>query len=88
MNEKEALMSAIEIIGGQHNVAELFNISQSAVSQWVKNGVCPPNRVLDLSRATDWVVPCNKLAPRFYPEEIKPQKMKQRIVIKIDEPLH
>ena len=57
-----ATRQAIQLVGGVARTAQIFEVSRSAIYQWLDRGV-PANRVLALSRITQGQV---------LPEEIRP----------------
>ena len=57
-----ATKEAIKLAGGVTATARFFDVTRSAIYQWVERG-CPANRVLALSRLVDG---------RILPEEIRP----------------
>lgn len=44
---------AVRKAGGARRVAELLGVRRQAVYKWIKRGVVPPKRVLELSKAAD-----------------------------------
>lgn len=68
-SEKEALLEALNIVGGQSALARMFDIKQQAVQQWLKNGV-PYKRVIPIEKATRRKVSRYRLKPSFFEPEI------------------
>ena len=60
-----ALNEAIRLLGGKNQVAELFDIHENAVHQWLSKGV-PANRVLTLVHAVDHQVSAKELRPDVF----------------------
>lgn len=52
MEAKKAIVRAIEAAGTQRNLAQTLGITDQAVSQWVKDGCVPLNRIKEVSRVT------------------------------------
>ena len=63
---KESLLQAIEIVGGQSQLAELLDIKQGHVSMWVnRNKKAPPAEyVLKIEKATG--ISRHKLRPDVF----------------------
>lgn len=43
---------AIHAVGSQKQLAELLGCSQQNVSFWLRQGYCPPERVVEVEQAT------------------------------------
>lgn len=54
--------NAVEIAGSQRRLALHLNVSQQAISEWVKRGFVPDNRVDDVLNAVD--PNCESIRPR------------------------
>jgi len=56
------------VIGSYAAIGAIFDppVSPQAVSKWVDAGV-PPDRVLTIARATDYLVTPHRLRPDLYP---------------------
>ena len=63
--EKNALLEAIKIVGGQSALARILGIKQQSINQWLKNGV-PYARVVPIEHATKRKVSRYKLKPSFF----------------------
>lgn len=67
--KQPALALAIKVVGGPQKLADFINknygpITIQAVSNWKR---CPPNRVLQIEHATNFVVRRHRLRPDLYP---------------------
>lgn len=62
-----AIEKAVEVCGGQRQLAERLGVTQSAVNQWV-NGVrpVPPARCRAIQEATNFEVTCADLRPDVF----------------------
>lgn len=60
----EALKQAIELAGGQTKLARAIGTTQGHVSQWLRRGKVPADKVLKIERATG--VPAHKLRPDVF----------------------
>lgn len=56
---------AIKAVGTAKALATPLGVSPQAVGKWLKEGVVPPERVLDVERLSG--VPCYLLNPIIYP---------------------
>ena len=68
-NPKQALLSAIDCVGGQPNLAKVLGIRQQSVSKWVRAGRAPATRVLAIEKATGGHITRHQLRPDLYPDE-------------------
>lgn len=61
-----ALQQAIQVCGGQSALAKLLDppVKAQAVQQWKR---VPPERVIDVARATGFKVTPHELRPDLYP---------------------
>lgn len=60
-----ALQKVVEYFGSEKALADKFNISQQAVSQWFDRGV-PPHRVPLIIKMTNGLVSPGDLRPDIY----------------------
>ena len=68
MTPHQAFEKAIAIAGGQSAMAGRLDVKQGHVWYWLnKMGQCPPDRVLDVERATAGAVSRHQLRPDIYP---------------------
>lgn len=66
---KSFLIKAVEILGGQVATAKSVGVAQAHVWAWInktKDGI-PPEKVIAVSKATDWGVTPHQLRPDLYP---------------------
>lgn len=61
-----SVKKAVEVVGGQAELAALCGVSQQAVYRWTVAG-CPATRVLDVEKATAGKVTRHELRPDLYP---------------------
>lgn len=66
MEHNTHIAEAFDLVGGVSAVARLFGITAWAASKWETKGV-PPNRVIDLAKATGWRKTPHQLSPDIYP---------------------
>lgn len=66
--EKDALLSAIKIIGSQSVLARKLGIKQQTVFVWTKTGL-PPRRVLQVEQLTGGKISRHDLKPSIYPRD-------------------
>ena len=59
------LCEALDLLGGDSRVAELFGIHRNAVWQWREKGI-PADRVLTLVHAVDHQVSAKELRPDVF----------------------
>lgn len=66
---RDALLQAIEKVGSQAKLADILDVGQTAISNWLhrESGV-PAERVLSIEAATG--VSRHDLRPDLYPREI------------------
>lgn len=64
---KNTLHEILNEFGSQHALASQLGVSQQTVSRWIKLGVVPPRKVLDLEKLTG--IPRHQLNPIIYPPE-------------------
>lgn len=67
IRKRSGLEQAILILGGQSELAERLEVGQSAVAHWLQAGRVPADRVIAVSRATEYQVTPNELRPDIYP---------------------
>jgi DNA-binding transcriptional regulator YdaS (Cro superfamily) len=60
----EALKEAIQKAGGQTSLARAIGSTQGHVSQWIRRGKVPADKVLKIERATG--VPRERLRPDIF----------------------
>lgn len=63
-----ALERAIEVAGGLSALAFRLGVKPQVVHNWRKRGI-PPQRVLEIERATQGLVTRHQLHPDLYPQE-------------------
>jgi DNA-binding transcriptional regulator YdaS (Cro superfamily) len=63
-----SLEKAISELGSQARLASLVGVVPMTVSQWLQRGL-PSDRVLTVSRVTDWRVTPHQLRPDLYPNK-------------------
>jgi DNA-binding transcriptional regulator YdaS (Cro superfamily) len=66
MTPEAALQKAVEICGGEAELARRIGITVQAVNQWK---VAPPRRVLQIEEATGGQVTKEQLCPDMYPQQ-------------------
>lgn len=65
-----AIERAVEICGGQKQLADAVQVSQSFVSQWVnENRPVPAKRCRAIEKATGGLVTCHDLRPDVFGEK-------------------
>lgn len=64
-----SLKKACDVLGGQSKLARKLGITPAAVHRWLKRGVPPVMRVLQIEEATEGVVHRTELRPDIYPPE-------------------
>lgn len=66
---KTALEKAVEIVGGQTNLALHINVTQAHVWGWINrsSGKVPGEYCIDIARATAWKITPHELRPDIYP---------------------
>ena len=71
MSNTDALRKAIEIVGGQTELARRIggSVKQQHIHSWLKRSYIPPDRVLAIEAATDRAVTRHELRPDLYPAE-------------------
>jgi DNA-binding transcriptional regulator YdaS (Cro superfamily) len=63
-----AIKKVIEILGSQVALAGLIGVTPQAVYKWVKSGVTPTDRCLDVSNAVHGRVTPFELRPDKFPQ--------------------
>lgn len=58
------LSKAVTIVGGKIALAKILGLDRTAIYSWSD---CPPERVIQVSEATDWEVTPHELRPDLYP---------------------
>lgn len=71
MTPKRALERVIEIAGGQAGLERRLDgkVKQQTISLWLKAGRCSERWAIELSKAVDFEVTPNELAPARYPNK-------------------
>jgi DNA-binding transcriptional regulator YdaS (Cro superfamily) len=65
---KHAIKHAAQIMGSQQKLARAIGLrSQGSISQWIKLGRVPAERVLQIEKATKGAVSRHELRPDLYP---------------------
>lgn len=59
----EALLKAVEVVGGVSRMAEMVGVSPSAPSMWKSRGKVPAQHCPAIERATNGAVRCEDLRP-------------------------
>ncbi|WP_176158793.1 YdaS family helix-turn-helix protein [Burkholderia multivorans] len=70
MDDAPILERAIKRANGAAAVARAFGISPVSVGEWVKKGKLPADRVIPVSRLTDWEYTPHMLDSKLYPNEL------------------
>lgn len=63
---EKAVTKAANVVGGQAELAKRLNISPQAVNKWIKRGLVPPERVLEVERLTNGAVTRYELRPDVF----------------------
>lgn len=73
-----ALDRACQLAETQARLARKIDIKPQALHQWMRSGVVPPHRVIDVARAVDFGVTPHQLRPDLYPhpEDGLPDEMR------------
>jgi len=70
MSTMDALRRAIAACGSQAELARRVGVKNPSVSEWLKGGQVPPERVIEVYRASAGAATPHQLRPDLYPHPL------------------
>lgn len=67
--KNSVLAKAIELVGSQELFAQRVDVTQQAVSKWLKKGKVPAEYAVLAEHATDGRISRQKFRPDLYPQD-------------------
>jgi DNA-binding transcriptional regulator YdaS (Cro superfamily) len=64
-----AIKRAVEIVGGGASLARYIGVNRASVQDWIRRGIVPATRAIEIEKATDGQVTRQELRPDLYPDE-------------------